>query len=107
MICICLFAFLFNIVPGKPELSVEQPEAAVVVSWVLEQANGVIKEYRVTYGRVDDSSGSKTLTTKNTELQFENLNAGKTYEFQVCCIFEFVQFGRIVYHVSFMEHGVL
>ena len=77
------FFFLHNTVPGKPEVSVEQPEEAVVVSWLLEQTNGVIKDYHVTYIREDDSSDGKSLTTRNTELQFDNLIPGKTYEFQV------------------------
>ena len=79
---------LHNIAPGKPEVSVEQPEAAVVVSWILEQTNGVIEDYHVTYIREDDSSDSKSLTTQNTEIQFDNLMAGKTYEFRVGFIFE-------------------
>ena len=75
--------YLHNIAPSKPEVSVEQPEAAVIVSWILKRENGIIKDYHVTYLREDDSSDSKTLTTQKTELQFENLIAGKTYEFQV------------------------
>ena len=72
-----------NIVPGKPEVSVEQPGEAVVVSWTLLAKNGVIKNYQVTYINEDDSSDIKSGTTQATELQFENLMAGKTYEFQV------------------------
>ena len=74
---------LHNIVPGKPEVSVKQPEAAVVVSWILEQKYGVIKDYHVTYIREDDSSDTKKLATQKMELQIEDLMAGKTYEFQV------------------------
>jgi len=74
---------LHNIVPGKPEVSVEQPEEAVVVSWTLPAKNGVIKNYHVTYIKDDDSSDIKSRTTQETELQFDNLMAGKTYEFQV------------------------
>lgn len=85
MIFLIVF-FLHNIVPGKPEVSVEQPEDAVVVSWILEEKNGVIKYYHVTYAREDDSSDNKSRNTQETELIFENLMAGKTYEFQVGCI---------------------
>jgi len=74
---------LNNIVPGKPEVSVEQPEEAVVVSWSLLAKNGVIKGYHVTSVREDDSSDIESRTTEETELQFDNLMAGKTYEFQV------------------------
>jgi len=70
-------------VPGKPEVSVEQPKDAVVVSWKLEQKNGIIKRYHVTYIRKDDSSATETLVTKKMEHQFGDLKAGKTYEFQV------------------------
>ena len=78
-----LLFILHNIVPGKPEVSVRQPEEAVFVSWILQEKNGVIKDYHVTYTRKDDSSDSKSRATQETELQFENLMAGKTYEFQV------------------------
>lgn len=76
--------FIFYLtVPGKPEVSVEQPKDAVLVSWTLEQKNGIIKDYHVTYIRTDDSSETETLTTKKMEQQFRVLKAGKTYEFQV------------------------
>jgi len=74
---------LHNIVPGKPEVAVEQPEEDVVVSWTLLAKNGVIKGYHVTYIEEDDSSDIKSRTTQETELRFDNLIAGKTYEFQV------------------------
>ena len=74
---------LHNIIPGKPEVSVEQPEEAVVVSWTLLAKNGVIKGYHVTSIREDDFSDIKSRSTQETELQFDNLVAGKTYEFQV------------------------
>jgi len=77
---------LHIIVPGKPEVSVAQPEEAVVVSWILEEKNGFIKDYHVTYAREDDSSDNESRTTQETELQVENLMAGKTYEFQVATI---------------------
>ena len=54
-----------------------------MVSWILEEKNGVIKDYHVTYIREDDSLDKKSRTTQETELQFDNLIAGKTYEFQV------------------------
>ena len=75
--------FILHIVPGKPEVSVEQPKDSVIVSWMLEEKNGVIKDYHVTYIREDDSSDKKSRTTQETELQFDNLMAGKSYEFQV------------------------
>lgn len=74
---------LHIIVPGKPDLLVEQPEDAVVVSWILKEKNGLINYYHVTYIREDDSSDKKSRTTQETSIQFQNLMAGKTYEFQV------------------------
>ncbi|KAJ7379751.1 Ephrin type-A receptor 5 [Desmophyllum pertusum] len=70
-------------IPGKPDVSAVQSETAVVVSWRLEEKNGIIKAYHVTCVRKDDASDTKTLTTKKMEQQFEDLKAGKTYEFQV------------------------
>ena len=78
-----LLFILHNIVPGKPEVSVRQPEESVFVSWILQEKNGVIKDYHVTYVREDDSSDSKSRATQETELQFDSLMAGKTYEFRV------------------------
>ena len=68
---------------------VEQPETAVVVSWTIEEMNSVLKEYHVTYIRKDDLSETQTLATKKMEAQFD-LEAGKTYEFQVDIIFNLV-----------------
>ena len=68
---------------------VEQPKAAVVVSWTIEGMNGVLKEYHVTYIREDDLSETQTLATKKMEAQFD-LKAGKTHEFQVNIIFDLV-----------------
>ena len=53
------------------------------MSWTLELKNGIIKGYQVKYIRKDDSSDTKTLSTKTMEQQFKDLKAGKTYEFQV------------------------
>jgi len=75
--------FILRIVPGKPKVSVEQPKDAVIVLWILEEKNGAIKDYHVTYIREDDSSDKKSRTTQESELQFDNLMAGKSYEFQV------------------------
>lgn len=72
-----------TIAPGKPELSVEQDEATVYVSWTLEDKNGIIKNYNVMYIRDDDSADMMNLTTKKMKQNFEDLRAGKTYEFQV------------------------
>ena len=77
-----------KLVPGKPELFVEQPETAVVVSWRIKDKKGVFKEYHVTYIREDDMSETQTLATKKMEAKFD-LKSGKTYEFQVDRIFYF------------------
>ena len=82
----CVFISVEKLVPGKPEVFVEQPETAVVVSWRIKGMKGVLKEYHVTYIREDDLSEIKTLATKKMEAQFD-LKAGKTYEFQVDRIF--------------------
>ena len=73
----------YLLVPGKPEVSVEQTQDAVLVSWKLKQKNGIIQSYDVSYVRKDDCSDTQTLTTKKMEQQFNDLKAGKTYEFQV------------------------
>ena len=85
MISFHFISFFYTTVPGKPEVSVEQPKSVVMVSWTLEQNNGIIKDYHVTYIREDDPSDSKTLTAQKMEQRFEELMAGKTYQFQVDC----------------------
>lgn len=70
-------------VPGEPEVSVEQVELTVLVSWVLEHKNGVIENYKVAYIRDDDSLDRLTVTTNELRQIFEDLKVGKTYEFQV------------------------
>ncbi|XP_022796258.1 angiopoietin-1 receptor-like [Stylophora pistillata] len=75
-------------VPGKPEVFVEQPKTAVVVSWKIKVKNGILKEYYVTSVRKDDLSKTQTLVTKKMEAQFD-LKAGKTYQFQVFAINNF------------------
>lgn len=73
----------YTVVPGKPDVSVEQIEATVSVSWILKLKNGIIKNYHVTYTRDDDTSDRRNLTTRETNQTFDDLKAGKTYEFQV------------------------
>jgi len=75
---------LISVVPGKPDVSVIQAEVDTVsVSWILEDKNGVIKHYNVTFIRADDSSDSRSLATRQMKQDFEDLKDGKTYEFQV------------------------
>ena len=69
-----------------PEVSVEQPDKAVVVSWILKRKNGVIREYHVTYINTNDSSETKSRQTKRTEIRFD-LKAGNTYKFEVGLLF--------------------
>ena len=69
-----------------PEVSVEQPDKAVVVSWILKRKNGVIREYHVTYINTNDSSETKSRQTKRTKIQFD-LKAGNTYKFEVGLLF--------------------
>ena len=76
------FAFC-SIVPGRPEVSIQQEEvASVALSWKLKCKNGIIQEYHVSYFRVDDKSENKTMNTEETKVRIENLAPGKTFEFQ-------------------------
>lgn len=61
----------------------KQKGSDVVVSWILEQKNGVINGYHVTYRREDDALDSEIITTKKEEQKFVDLMEGKTYEIQV------------------------
>ena len=78
-----IFLIYTNVVPGRPELSVEQNEVTVLVSWTLQHKNGIIKNYEVTYVREDDYMDRKSIPTNKTKHEYKDLQAGKTYEFQV------------------------
>ena len=39
----------------------------------------------MTYVRMDDSSDTEILITKNKEVRIKSLASGKTYEFRVSC----------------------
>ena len=65
-------SLLQKLVPGKPEVFVEQPKRLSLSR----------QEYRVTYIREDNSSDTQTLAIKKMEIQF-HLKAGKSYELQV------------------------
>ena len=66
----------------KFEQKFEQGEISVLVTWILENKNGVIKNYNVTYFRVGDSLDRMSIITKEMWQNFEDLKARKTYEFQ-------------------------
>ena len=64
-------------------MSIEQVKATVYVSWILQDKNGIIKNYHVVYTAKDDSADMMNVTTKEMKQNFEDLNKGRTYEFQV------------------------
>ncbi|XP_073249604.1 ephrin type-A receptor 4-like isoform X5 [Porites lutea] len=70
-------------VPGRPELFVEQNEVTVSVSWTLQHKNGIIKNYEVTYVREDNYMDRRSIPTNKTKHEYKDLQAGKTYKFQV------------------------
>lgn len=74
---------IYNVVPGRPELFVEQNEVTVSVSWTLQHKNGIIKNYEVTYVREDNYMDRSSIPTNKTKHEYKDLQAGKTYEFQV------------------------
>ena len=74
---------IYNVVPGRPELFVEQNEVTVSVSWTLQHKNGIIKNYEVTYVREDNYMDRRSIPTNKTKHEYKDLQAGKTYEFQV------------------------
>ena len=97
--------FLRSAVPGKPEVVVHLAEDATIeLSWKLKCKNGVFKEFHVTYFRVDDSSESETLTTKETKVEIEGLTAGKTFEFQVSYGFLFLFYLFVSFGQCFFSH---
>ena len=74
------------IVPGAPEditVAYLAETNSVILSWIVKCKNGVIREYSIEYLSVDDSSGSKTLSTRDNKIHIGRLPAGKTLRFQV------------------------
>ena len=85
-----ILIFLYIIVPGAPEdITVAHlaETNSIILSWIVKCENGIIQEYRIEYFRVDDSSGSKTLSTRVSKIQIGSLPAGKTLRFQVHLIY--------------------
>ena len=65
-------------------MSVQQAGVSVILlSWELKCKNGLIEKFIMAYFIVDDHSDEQIVTTTKTKLQIENLEPGKTYEFQV------------------------
>lgn len=76
----------FVTVPGTPEditVTYLSETNSVTLSWFLKCKNGIIQEYGIEYFNMDDSSWSKNLSTKDSEIQISGLPAGKTFKFQV------------------------
>ena len=76
----------FVIVPGEPEdiTAAHLAETnSIILSWIVKCKNGIIHEYRIEYFSVDNSSGSKNLSTRDNKVQIGSLPAGKTLRFQV------------------------
>ena len=80
-----VYLFNTNVDPGKPEVYVKglNQKDAVLVSWTLEEKNGIILNYHVTYIRADDMVDRRNVNTTQMSQRFEGLMAGKAYEFQV------------------------
>ena len=78
------------IVPGAPEdiTVVYLVETnSVILSWIVKCKKGIIQEYRIEYFSMNNSSGSKTLSTRDNKIQIGRLPAGKTLTFQVHLIY--------------------
>ncbi|XP_067029861.1 ephrin type-A receptor 3-like isoform X5 [Acropora muricata] len=79
-------------VPGAPEydtVAYEPETNSITLSWIVKCKNGIIQEYRIEYFSVDDFSGSKKLSTRDTKIQIDSLPAGKTLRFQVYAVNNF------------------
>ncbi|XP_067048824.1 ephrin type-B receptor 1-B-like isoform X1 [Acropora muricata] len=79
-------------VPGAPEydtVAYHTETNFITLSWIVKCKNGIIQEYRIEYFSVDDSSGSKTLSTRHNKIQIGSLPAGKTLRFQVYAVNNF------------------
>ncbi|XP_067050046.1 ephrin type-B receptor 1-like isoform X2 [Acropora muricata] len=79
-------------VPGAPEfndVTYHHETNSITLSWIVKCKNGIIQEYRIEYFSVDDFSGSKKLSTRDTKIQIGSLPAGKTLRFQVYAVNNF------------------
>ena len=78
------------IVPSAPEditVAYLAETSSIILSWIVKCKNGIIQEYRIEYFSVDDSSGSKTLSTRDNKIHIGRLPAGKSLRFQVYLIY--------------------
>ena len=74
------------IVPGAPEditVASLAETNSIILSWTVKCKNGIIQEYRIEYFSTDNSSESKTLSTRDNKIYIGRLPAGKTLRFQV------------------------
>ncbi|XP_015775845.1 PREDICTED: ephrin type-B receptor 1-B-like isoform X3 [Acropora digitifera] len=79
-------------VPGVPEditVTYLAETNSIILSWIVKCKNGIIQEYRIEYFSVDNSSGSKNLSTRDSKIQIGSLLAGKTLRFQVYAVNNF------------------
>ncbi|XP_031575449.1 ephrin type-A receptor 7-like isoform X2 [Actinia tenebrosa] len=71
-------------VPGIPVVTVKQlSSTSVLLSWEVEEKNGVITYYQVSYYPVDHPSNVKKFNTTSTNASITGLETGKKYMFQV------------------------
>ena len=80
----------YLLVPDAPEydnVAYHTETNSITLSWLVKCKNGIIQEYRIEYFIVDDSSESKTLSTRVNKIQIGSLPARKTLQFQVNLIY--------------------
>ncbi|XP_031575474.1 ephrin type-B receptor 1-B-like isoform X2 [Actinia tenebrosa] len=71
-------------VPGIPVVTLKQlSSTSVFLSWEVEEKNGVITYYQVSYYPVDQPSNVKKFNTTSTNTTITGLETGKEYQFQV------------------------
>ena len=74
------------IVPGAPEditVAYLAETYSIILSWIVKCKNGIIQEYRIEYFSMNNSSGISTRRTRHSEIQIDDLPAGKTFKLQV------------------------
>ncbi|XP_067049702.1 ephrin type-A receptor 4-like [Acropora muricata] len=79
-------------VPSAPEditVAYLAETNSVILSWIVKCKNGIMQEYRIEYSSVDDSSGSKTLSSRDNKIHIGRLPAEKSLRFQVYAVNNF------------------
>ncbi|KAK3735399.1 hypothetical protein QZH41_013394, partial [Actinostola sp. cb2023] len=75
--------------PGMPDITVAKPvtSTSVFLSWSLQERNGIITYYQVSYYPVGQASSKRVFNTTGTNATINGLQQGREYYFKVSFLY--------------------